>query len=164
VIPSSIKPGEITLVLREGYDPELLNQGFRTMITQLNLELLFIDTYPGVNEETLLWNAISEIENTMHEASMNIEFTGKIWYWRGPAPFYFVTVPAEGSGDIKAISNLVTYGWGVIPVHARIGETEWQTSLFPKEGLYLVPLKDAIRKAEKLVEGDDVTIRLEIRW
>lgn len=100
----------------------------------------------------------------MNTASMNIEFTGKIWYWRGPAPFYFVTVPAEQSSDIKAVSNLVTYGWGVIPVHARIGGTEWKTSLFPKDGLYLVPLKDAIRKAEGLAEGDVVTIWLEIRW
>ncbi len=100
----------------------------------------------------------------MNTASMNIEFTGKIWYWRGPAPFYFVTVPAEQSSDIKAVSNLVTYGWGVIPVHAQIGGTEWKTSLFPKDGLYLVPLKDAIRKAEGLAEGDVVTIWLEIRW
>lgn len=97
-------------------------------------------------------------------ASMNIEFTGKIWHWRGPSPYYFVTVPAEQSSEIRAISNLVTYGWGVIPVHARIGETEWKTSLFPKNGLYLVPLKDAIRKAEGLAEGDVVTIWLEIRW
>lgn len=100
----------------------------------------------------------------MNTASMNIEFTGKIWYWRGPAPFYFVTIPAEQSSDIRAVSNLVTYGWGVIPVYAQIGGTEWKTSLFPKDGLYLVPLKDAIRKAEQLAEGDDVTIRLEIRW
>lgn len=100
----------------------------------------------------------------MSTASMNIEFTGKIWHWRGPAPYYFVTVPAEGSSDIKAISNLVTYGWGVIPVHARIGNTTWTTSLFPKDGLYLVPLKDAIRKEEGLAEGAEATIWLEIRW
>ncbi len=100
----------------------------------------------------------------MSTASMNIEFTGKIWYWRGPSPYYFVTVPAGESSEIKAIASLVTYGWGVIPVHARIGETEWQTSLFPKDGLYLVPLKDAIRKAEGLAEGDEVTIWLEIQW
>ncbi len=100
----------------------------------------------------------------MNTASMNIEFTGKIWTWRGPAPYYFVTVPAEQSSGIKAVSNLVTYGWGVIPVHARIGGTQWQTSLFPKDGLYLVPLKDAIRKAEGLAEGEVVTIWLEIRW
>jgi hypothetical protein len=94
---------------------------------------------------------------------MNIEFNGKIFIWRGPAPWFFVAVPADHSHDIKAISNLVTYGWGVIPVNVRIGKTEYQTSLFPKDGLYLVPIKASVRKAEKLEEGDNVTIRLEVR-
>ena len=94
---------------------------------------------------------------------MDIEFDGTIWFWKGPAPFYFVTVPAEQSLDLKAISGIVTYGWGMIPVHVRIGKTEWQTSLFPKDGAYIVPLKDRIRKAEKLEAGDTVTVRLEVR-
>jgi hypothetical protein len=93
---------------------------------------------------------------------MTIEFDGKIWFWRGPAPWFFVTVPANQSEDLKAISNLVTYGWGVIPVHVRIGKTEWKTSLFPKDELYIVPIKASVRKAEKLAEGDTVTIRLEV--
>ena len=94
---------------------------------------------------------------------MNIEFSGEIWFWKGPAPWFFVTVPAEQSRDLKAISEFVTYGWGVIPVHVRIGNTEWQTSLFPKDGLYLVPIKASVRNAENLGEGDKVTIRLEVR-
>ena len=94
---------------------------------------------------------------------MNIEFTGKIFYWRGPSPFFFVTIPEEQSADIKAISNFVTYGWGVIPVVVRIGQTEFKTSLFPKEGRYLVPIKVSVRKAEHLDLDDEVTIRLEIR-
>lgn len=93
---------------------------------------------------------------------MNIEFSGKIWFWRGPAPWYFVTVPAAQSQELKAISGLVTYGWGVIPVQVRIGNSEWKTSLFPKDGLYLVPIKASVRKAEELEEGDTVTIRLEV--
>lgn len=93
---------------------------------------------------------------------MDIEFNGKIWYWKGPAPWYFVTVPDEQSNDIKAISSYVTYGWGVIPVQVRIGKTEWQTSLFPKDGRYIVPLKVTVRQAEKLAEGDTVTIRLRV--
>ena len=94
---------------------------------------------------------------------MIIEFSGTILFWRGPAPWFFVTVPAEQSRDLKAISEFVTYGWGVIPVHVRIGKTEWQTSLFPKDGLYLVPIRASVRKAEGLGEGDHVTIRLEVR-
>jgi hypothetical protein len=57
----------------------------------------------------------------------------------------------------------VTYGWGVIPVHVRIGGTEWQTSLFPKDGRYLVPIKASVREAENLEEGDTVTLQLEVR-
>ena len=95
---------------------------------------------------------------------MDIEFSGPIWHWRGPAPWYFVTVPAEHSHAIKAISGLVTYGWGVIPAQVRIGGTRYTTSLFPKDGLYAVPIKAAVRKAERLAEGDIVTVRLEVGW
>jgi hypothetical protein len=94
--------------------------------------------------------------------SMTIEFTGEIFYWRGPAPFLFVAVPEEPSRDLKAISALVTYGWGVIPVHAQIGKTEWKTSLFPKNGRYLVPIRMSVQKSEKLDVGDSVTIQLEV--
>jgi hypothetical protein len=91
---------------------------------------------------------------------MEFEFNGKIWFWRGPAPWYFVTMPENESRDLKAISSEVTYGWGVIPVHVQIGSTEYTTSLFPKDGLYIVPIKASVRKAEDLEEGDDVSIRL----
>jgi hypothetical protein len=72
-------------------------------------------------------------------------------------------VPELESIDIKAISGFVTYGWGVIPVQVRIGDTEWKTSLFPKNDRYLVPIKDSVRKAEDLDLDDEVTIRLEVR-
>jgi len=94
---------------------------------------------------------------------MNLEFTGKIWFWRGPAPWFFVTVPEEQSNNLKAISTIVSYGWGVIPVHVRIGKTGFQTSLFPKDDRYLVPIKSTVRQAENLQEGDTVTVRLEVR-
>jgi Domain of unknown function (DUF1905) len=94
---------------------------------------------------------------------MQIEFSGTIWYWRGPAPWYFVTVPSEQRHDLKAIVALVTYGWGMIPVTVWLGNSEWKTSLFPKDGEYLVPINASIRNAEQLAEGDQVTIRLEVR-
>lgn len=93
---------------------------------------------------------------------MAIQFSGEIFYWRGPAPFWFVSVPEEESLDIKAVANMVTYGWGVIPVRARIGETEWKTSLFPKNGRYLVPIRVSVQKAENLQMGEQVTIQLEL--
>lgn len=91
---------------------------------------------------------------------MIVEFEGKIFYWRGPAPFLFVAVPEEQSSDIKAISARVTYGWGVIPVHVKIGNTEWKTSLFPKDGRYLVPIRMSVQKSENLEVGDNVVILL----
>jgi len=94
---------------------------------------------------------------------MNIEFDGNIWYWRGPAPWYFVTVPAKECHDLNAIGGSVTYGWGMIPATVRVGNTEWKTSLFPKDGRYIVPIKASVRKAEHLEEGDTVTVLLEVR-
>lgn len=94
---------------------------------------------------------------------MNLEFNGTLWYWRGPAPWYFVTVPAQQYHDLKAISTFVTYGWGMIPAHVQVGKTAWQTSLFPKDGRFVVPIKASVRKAEHLQEGDTVTVRLDVR-
>jgi len=93
---------------------------------------------------------------------MIIEFSAEIGFWHGPSPFYFVTVPEEHSLDLKAILRFVTYGWGMIPVTARIGATEWKTSMFPKNGGYIVPLKDSVRKRENLGLGAIVTVRLEV--
>jgi len=91
-----------------------------------------------------------------------LDFSGEIIHWRGPAPFHFVTVPDEESAAIEAVAPVVTYGWGVIPVKARIGSTEFTTSLFPKGNLYLLPVKVAVRKAERLELGDRVTVRLSL--
>lgn len=95
---------------------------------------------------------------------MNFEFSGEIWFWRGPAPWYFVTMPEQQSQDLKAISNIVTYGWGMIPVQARIGKTRWKTSLFEKDQRYIVPIKASVRQKENLELGDRVTISLEVDW
>lgn len=94
--------------------------------------------------------------------NLAIEFEGNIFYWRGPAPFLFVAVPEEPSRDLKAISGMVTYGWGVIPVSARIGNTEWKTSLFPKGTCYLVPIRKSVQKLEDLYVGDKVVIQLHV--
>jgi hypothetical protein len=93
---------------------------------------------------------------------MTFEFDGKIWTWRGPAPWYFVTVPAPQSEDLESLSGFVTYGWGMIPATVRIGNTEWKTALWPKEGAYIVPIKASVRKAENLEEGDQVTVFLDV--
>ena len=91
------------------------------------------------------------------------EFNGILWYWKGPAPWYFVTVPEQQCGDLKAIAGLVTYGWGMIPVRVRVGDTRWSTSLFPKDGRYLVPIKAHVQREEHLAAGDTVTVRLDVQ-
>lgn len=94
---------------------------------------------------------------------MHLAFGGVVIHWRGPSPFHFVAVPDDGCRELRAISSLVSYGWGVIPVTVRIGATEWTTSLFPKDGGYLVPIRDAVRRAEGLAVGDHAAIELTVR-
>lgn len=93
---------------------------------------------------------------------MDLEFSGELWFWRGPAPWHFITVPDENCAALEAASPVVSYGWGMIPVGARIGDTAWKTSLFPKDGLYVVPVKTSVRKAEDLDVGDLVRVRLAV--
>lgn len=93
---------------------------------------------------------------------MNLEFSGPVWYWRGPAPFYFVTLPEAESKDIKSMERLATYGWGMIPVEATLGDSTWVTSLWPKDGRYVMPLKTAIRRAEGVEEGSIVSVALSV--
>lgn len=93
---------------------------------------------------------------------MQLEFSGEVWHWRGPSPYHYVTVPPDECEDLQVAAAAVTYGWGMIPVTARIGATEWTTSLFPKDGGYVVPLKDAVRRAEGIELGDVVDLLLRV--
>lgn len=94
---------------------------------------------------------------------MEWRFSAPIIEWRGPAPFYFVATPEEVTDDIDQLAPQLTYGWGVIPVQVRLGATSWSTSLFPREGTYLIPLKVAVRRAEGVDLGDHVTLTLSVQ-
>ena len=93
---------------------------------------------------------------------MHLTFTGALWYWRGPSPYHFVTVPEDECVALASVSGLVSYGWGMIPVTGRVGESSFTTALFPKNGGYVVPIKDAVRVGEQLVLDDLVTVHLEV--
>jgi hypothetical protein len=93
---------------------------------------------------------------------VELEFSGALWFWRGPAPWHFVTVPEEDCEALRSTSAFVSYGWGMIPVQARVGATSWTTSLWPQDGAYVVPVKAAVRRAEGLDVGDEVTVRLRV--
>lgn len=91
---------------------------------------------------------------------MELAFTGEVIHWRGPAPFRFVAVPDAEAAALRAASPLVSYGWGCIPVTVRLGRTTFTTSLFPKDGGYLVPIKVAVQRAEAVDLGDVVHLAL----
>jgi hypothetical protein len=109
--------------------------------------------------EPILCPALSDV-NT---GAVDLVFAGRLIEWRGPAPYYFVPVPDEESENIREVAAMATYGWGVIPVEARIGEIAFTTSLFPKDGGYLLPLKNAVRKPHGLTAGDSVTVEMTVR-
>jgi len=94
---------------------------------------------------------------------VELTFSGEVWEWRGPAPYHFVWVPDDVAAAIDDVAGMVSYGWGMIPADVTIGDTEWYTALWPKDGRYVVPLKDKIRKAEGIELGMVVDIALAIK-
>lgn len=92
---------------------------------------------------------------------MEFEFESVLIEWRGPAPFVFAPISPEDSEIVKAFAKKASYGWGCIPVSAKIGSTEFTTSIMPKDGRFMVPVKVLVQKAEKVVVGD--LVRVEIR-
>jgi hypothetical protein len=95
---------------------------------------------------------------------VELTFTNVVIEWRGPAPYYSLPLYEEAAADVHDVRRLATYGWGVIPVSAVIDEVAFETSLFPKDGGYLLPLKDAVRKPAGITVGDEVTVELTIRF
>lgn len=93
---------------------------------------------------------------------MEFEFTGTAFEWRGPAPYVFVAVPDENAAALAENVQLLTYGWGCIPARVTAGETTVTTSLMPRDGGYVVPLKVALRRPEGIELGDQVTLRVEV--
>lgn len=95
---------------------------------------------------------------------MDLTFTGTVVEWRGPAPYWFLAVPEDDSDDIKEAARGLEY-WGQVAVEVRIGETDFTTALFPKDGRYLVPLKVAARRQaglEDLEAGQQIEASLRV--
>ena len=93
---------------------------------------------------------------------MEFSAHGPVLYWRGPSPFHFIAVGPTNADEIHAQAASVTYGWGMIPVTATIGDVEFTTSLFAKDGDYMLPLRVSVRKALALEVGDDVTVHFDL--
>jgi hypothetical protein len=93
---------------------------------------------------------------------VELVFSGEVWFWRGPPPFHFVTVPLEYGADIRAIAGEVTYGWGMIPCEVTVGTTTFETALWPKNETYILGLKKVVRDRESIAIDDDITVVLRI--
>lgn len=96
------------------------------------------------------------------EVVTEFEVTGPVFHWRGPAPFHFVAVTGEPSERVHEVAREVTYGWGMVPARLRIGATTWTTALWPRDGDYVLPLKVAVRRAERIDLDDVVTVHVEV--
>lgn len=91
---------------------------------------------------------------------MDFTFSAAMIEWRGPAPFYYLPIPKDICEEIKEAAKLLSYGWGVISVTATIGKTTFTTSLFPKDGIYLLPVKNAVRIPEDLKMDKKIKVKL----
>ncbi|MBL8556656.1 MAG: DUF1905 domain-containing protein [Phenylobacterium sp.] len=89
-------------------------------------------------------------------------FETAVIHWRGPSPYFYAPVPRDLAGEVRAAAKAVSYGWGVVPVAAEVGGVSFTTSLFPKDGTYLVPLNDVVRRQANVTAGDVVTVAMTL--
>lgn len=106
-------------------------------------------------------------------SSESYTVTATLWIWtsdRAPASWHFLTISGEAAEAIHALALMRRLesgrrrGWGAMKVKARIGDTEWETSIFPDKGSggWLLPVKAAVRKAEAMVAGDEVSVMIDL--
>lgn len=153
LIPSSLKAGEIAKVLREGYDVNLLNDGFRDLVRQLKLDYLFIDTHPGLNEETLLSITVSDMlliimrpdQQDYQGTAVTVEIARKLDVPR----LMLIVNKALPSFDLEALGEKVARTYGA-PVAGVLPETEEMIAL-GSSGIFALkypehPLSQRFRK------------------
>lgn len=93
---------------------------------------------------------------------MGTSFEAELFEWRGPAPYVWVLLPSKAAEHVRDRAAEATYGWGAIPVEARIGGTTWETSLLPRGESYVLPVKVAVRRAEGVELDDVVHVELDV--
>jgi hypothetical protein len=95
-----------------------------------------------------------------------VEFRGELWVWaaRPDEGWTFVSLPEDESEEIREMTGGERRGFGAVRVEARIGTTVWRTSIFPdaSRGCYVLPVKRAVRKAEKVEAGDAARVVVEV--
>lgn len=97
----------------------------------------------------------------MHKNVYKIK--SKLFKWQGEAAWYFIRIDENTTNEIKDKFGMMARGWGSLPVNVTLGKSQWRTSIFPeKKGTYLLPMKLQTRKAEKINDGDLVSLMIEI--
>ncbi|WP_421932020.1 DUF1905 domain-containing protein [Phenylobacterium sp.] len=91
---------------------------------------------------------------------MTFSFEAEVIYWRGPSPFFYAPLPAAEAEEVRRLSRLVTYGWGMIPVEVTIKGVVFTTAMFAKDGTYYLPLKAAVRKKTDVTAGDTIAVEM----
>jgi Domain of unknown function (DUF1905) len=94
----------------------------------------------------------------------SFEFAGPLWPHAGPDGWYFITLPAGISADIKGLTAGPRRGFGSVRVAVTVGATSWRTSIFPSReaGAYVLPVKRSVRLAEGLDVGDEVRATVHV--
>jgi len=92
----------------------------------------------------------------------SIRFSAEVWLFPGKAAWHFITVPVEHADELRHRAAVTKRGFGSLKVEATIGSTTWSTSVFPdrSSGTYLLPVKRAVRIAERITEDDSVKVTL----
>lgn len=93
---------------------------------------------------------------------VRFKFVTKIIEWRGPAPYFYAPIPPGQVEELRRVAKFVSYGWGCVPVEAKIGDVAFTTSLFPKADTYLLPIKTAVRRKINVTAGDTVSVLMTI--
>ena len=94
---------------------------------------------------------------------MELSFETRIISWRGPAPFFYAPLPPAEAEEVRRVSKLVTYGWGMIPVEATINGVTFTTAMFRKNDTYYLPLKDVVRRQCGVTADDTIAVEMTLQ-
>jgi hypothetical protein len=94
---------------------------------------------------------------------VDASFSAELFEWRGPAPFYWLSLPEDVSEYVREEAAMASYGWGAVPVRVRIGRTEWETSMLPRGGGYALPVEVVAPRTAPEISGKALTVRTLVR-
>ncbi len=92
------------------------------------------------------------------------QFSAEVWQHAGPGGWYFVSLPAKLSKEIRDNLKSEEEGWGRMKARASMGNSTWDTAIWfdTKKNTYLLPIKAAIRKKENKMAGDTIHVEIKI--